>query len=93
MAQMAKFQGVQTSVLYLDSEIVGIYRGTEIARKLQGGKVRLNSGGWHTATTKARMNQFANDFCQGRFQVFQKGGAWFVSVNGEELNYFDGIEI
>lgn len=39
--------------------------------------IRLDSGGWRTATTKVRMNQTANAYGLG-FQVYQAKGAWFV---------------
>lgn len=54
--------------------------------------VTLDSGGYHTATTKTRMNQAASQFGLG-FLVFQKGGDWFVRPRtlGDDLDFFDGI--
>jgi len=46
--------------------------------------VILDTGGWKTVTTKARMNQAANEFGLP-YHVGQKDGAWFVTVT-----YADG---
>lgn len=40
-------------------------------------QIKLNTGGWKTATTKTRMNQTSNQYNLG-FTVFQKKGNWFV---------------
>lgn len=48
-------------------------------------RVRLNSGGWKTLTTKDRMNSFSPS------RIFQKDNIWFVG--SKEVPYFDGIEI
>lgn len=42
-------------------------------------KIRLNSGGWRTATTKLRMNQTSNQFGLG-FSVFQHKRRWYVDI-------------
>ena len=39
----------------------------------------LNTGGWPTVTTKARMNQTANQYDLG-FTVYQKDFNWFVQT-------------
>lgn len=81
MAQNQKFQGRATTVIHHplpSGAISGIYRQTEVCTKHSDGRVTLNSGGWRTATTKMRFNQFANEFCGGRFNVYAKGGKWFV---------------
>lgn len=51
--------------------------------------VRLDSGGWYTVTTKARMNQFSP------VMVYQSDFDWYVSVNdhaGKDLSFYDGFE-
>ena len=54
------------------------------------GTVTLNSGGWKTATTKQRMNQYLNNHT-----VFQKRGEWFVwnRVDDTTEEFFDGIKL
>lgn len=96
MAQTQKFQGVKTNtVSRFDGGLSGFYRGTEVARKNADGSVTLNSGGWQTATTKMRINQFANEFCSGRFSVYQKAGQWFVHGRGGDPErpepFYDGM--
>lgn len=84
MTNLAKFQGVATTVRRLDSGmIVGTYHNTSVA-EVSGNNVRLNTGGYRTRTTKVRMNQFANQFCGGAFSVYQKGFEWYVQVKGQE---------
>jgi hypothetical protein len=92
MAQTQIFRGVETTT-YCDEQgaLVGIYRGTAVARKL-GNVITLNSGGWKSRTTKLRMNQFANTYAQSRFGVVQKDFEWFVLVGGQKIP-FDGKEI
>jgi len=48
-------------------------------------RVRLNTGGWRTITTKDRMN-FGSPL-----RVFQKKNLWYLGT--EENPYFDGIEV
>jgi hypothetical protein len=51
--------------------------------------VTLNSNGWHTLTTKTRMNQTSNQYGLG-FYVFQKNFIWYVELpNGETVEYED----
>lgn len=42
----------------------------------------LDTGGWQTFTTKARMNQSSNVFGLG-FNVFQKDYLWYVEYKGK----------
>lgn len=76
--------GVTTKVKYHNTNVVE-FSDTEII---------LNSGGWHTATTKVRMNQTANKFDLG-YKVFSVKGSWFVrSRDYDELIPFeDGMKI
>ena len=41
--------------------------------------ITLRTGGWKTVTTKARMNQTANEYALG-FHVFQRDFEWFVKT-------------
>lgn len=45
--------------------------------------VKLNTGGFDTATTKKRMNQFAKMFDLG-FSVYQQKGQWYISIKGQD---------
>lgn len=64
-----------------------IYHQTPVV-KWDAGRIVLTTGGFHSRTTKERMNQAADIYGLG-FQVYQKGGEWFVSYRGEMLP-FDG---
>ena len=57
-------------------------------------QIRLDSGGWQTATTKSRMNQASNQFDLG-YRVFQKDFEWrvYVSQHDITLPFYDGMLI
>jgi hypothetical protein len=87
MSQQQRVQGRNTSVFTDDSgALCCVYHSTIVARKAADGRtVELNTGGWKSATTKTRMNQFANQHCGGKFSVYQKNGNWYVDVDGGAL--------
>ena len=58
------------SVTLYDTEIV------RVTKKY----ITLNSGGYRTVTTKARMNQAANELNLG-YRICQTDGKWVVMVN------------
>ena len=49
-------------------------------------RVLLNTGGWHTATTKTRMNQTSNEFELG-YHVYQKDFEWFISCENRIVKF------
>ena len=52
--------------------------------------VTLNTDGWHTVTSKARMNAFGD----GRWLVFQSKKVWYVDIpHRGTLIYRDGMHI
>jgi len=66
--------------------------GTVVVTLFRDGMVKLNSGGWRTATTKARINQFSP------VSVYQTAGEWFAYVpNGqggfEKQPFEDGMMV
>jgi hypothetical protein len=96
MTNLSKFQGVATSIRKLEGSwgntFVGTYQLTDVASIENNSKVHLNTGGWFTRTTKVRMNQFANHFCNGRFSVYQKNHEWFVRLaDGTVLPFNDKV--
>lgn len=62
------------------------YHDTDVVRVFSDGSIRLDSGGWRTATTKLRMNQAASQFLLG-FHVYQTNRQWFVQVAGQEAPF------
>lgn len=88
--QTKEFKGVATTTIHHTSgTIVGIYHQTSVAEK-QGNKIRLDTGGWQTNTTKTRMNQFANHYCGGAYSVYQKNFDWFVRLADGKTLPFNG---
>ena len=55
-------------------------------------RVILNSGGWRSVTTKARMNQVADEW-ELDFKVYQKEHEWFVILpDGSNVPFTDYME-
>ena len=65
------------------------YHQTNVV-KFNHNEIILNSNGWHTYTTKVRMNQTSNQYNLG-YQVFQKDYEWFVKYHGYTLEFDDGL--
>lgn len=64
---------------------------TDVVTLLPDGGVRLNSGGWRTVTTKARMN----DHLRGLgWNLYAKRRQWFLShVWGKPYSYTDKVTV
>lgn len=85
-------RGTATNVIRDASGIRVKYHNTIVATKALDGTVTLNSGGWRTNTTKTRINQLANEFCNGTFAVYQRKFDWYVRMpDGTECEFYDGI--
>lgn len=74
--QTREVKGVATSIRHEGAETRVRYHQTDVVA-FDADTVTLNSGGWHTATTKLRMNQAAEQFNLG-YSVYQKKHQWFV---------------
>ena len=59
---------------------------TDIVTFEPNGDTVLNSGGWLTSTTKARMNRYI-----APIRISQVNGRWFLFQNGKSWAYADGI--
>jgi hypothetical protein len=57
--------------------------------QFKGNKIILNSGGYKTTTTKARINQFLPE----NIRIYQKNYKWFIDNNGKILDFIDGKEL
>ena len=55
--------------------------------------VRLFDGGWQTVTTKSRLNAILSEHGLPGERVFQKAHKWFVTVNGETVEFFSGMRL
>jgi len=58
--------------------------------KFNSREIILDSGGGHTQTTKARMNQASEQYDLG-YQVYQRDYDWFVDYQGQTLEFYDGM--
>lgn len=76
--------GNNTYLVRINPETIGVkLHNTIVVTIHQDGTYTLNSGGWRTVTTKARINQFCP------VKVGQKKYEWFV---GDEP-FYDGIKV
>ncbi len=73
----------------ISGRVETIYHGTTVAY-FRNNAVRLDSGGWHTPTTKNVMNAALSGT---PYSVRQKNFAWFVDGNGETQDFEDGMEL
>ena len=85
--QIRKIKNNTWAVL-LDNGNIGIkLHNTIVVEYFPDGKVRLDSGGWETITTKQRINAYSP------VSVYQEKWRWYVSVPGNEkpINFKDGM--
>ena len=52
--------------------------------------VKLNTGGWHSNTTKSRLNAILQGLI-GCASVYQKNWNWFLSYNNSTHDFNDGM--
>ena len=65
------------------------FHDTNIITYLKNGKIRLNSGGWYTSTTKERINRFL----PANYYLFQKSFIWYLQTPTKKIKYKDGMVI
>jgi len=71
-----------------NGEIAVLLHNTDIVTFKPNGVTVLNSGGWRTPTTKARINDYSPA------HIYQSGGVWYMGrYNAESPLFEDGIEI
>ena len=87
MGQQHKVGKTATTVKTVDGITTVRYHATDVVR-FDATTIKLDTGGWTTATTKTRMNQTSAQFGLG-YSVYQKFGMWFVKINGKIVK-FDG---
>lgn len=69
-----------------------VYHRTAVVIVNPDRSIRLDSGGWRTATALRAMAQASNQDDLG-FRVFQRKGDWFVAWQGRELPFIDGMTL
>tara|TARA_B100000965_G_scaffold101195_1_gene83048 strand:- start:2487 stop:2858 length:372 start_codon:yes stop_codon:yes gene_type:complete len=95
LSNKGNFSSSNTSVSYHPSENLSEVRlhGNLIAWLDHTKQVlALSSAGWHTNTTKSRLNALLFEFNTG-ISVFQKNWDWFVSdfSGKKKVDFYDGI--
>ena len=93
LSNKGNFSSSNTSVSYHPSENLSEVRlhGNLIAWLDHSKQVlALSSAGWHTNTTKSRLNALLYEFNTG-ISVFQKNWDWFVFDGQVVVDFYDGI--
>ena len=52
--------------------------------------LKLNTGGWHSVTTKSRLNAILSELITGA-SVFQKQFDWYLNYNNQTVDFWDGM--
>ena len=52
--------------------------------------LKLNTGGWHSVTTKSRLNAILQGLISGA-SVFQRDFNWFLNYNNVTHDFMDGM--
>jgi len=88
MTRIVKYPRATTIRTLPRGGISVVYHNTEVVR-IEKGILTLNSGGYRTATTKQRMNQYTPD----NVSVYQQKGKWFVDVGNSMYQFEDKMRI
>ena len=73
------------AILRDGGKVTVAYHSTKVV-EFDDKKIVLRTGGWKTATTKARMNQASNQFNLG-YSVYVDKGQWFVGYKGSAIPF------
>lgn len=92
MAQTQVFRGTARTIVQTELGRMYIYYRTAVVIVLPDNRIRLDSGGYKTVTTRTAMNQASNQDRLG-FKVVQRKGEWFVTWKGRELPFVDGMTL
>jgi len=95
LSNKGNFSNSNTSVTYHSSENLSEVRlhGNLIAWLDHTSQtLALSSAGWHTVTTKSRLNALLYEFNTG-IRVFQKNYDWFITdfTGKKTVDFYDGI--
>lgn len=87
MAQTQRITRGSVATSHSGNETQGrvTYHNTDVV-EWDSQHVTLKTGGWQTATTKARMNQAANHYGL-RFAVYQKAYSWYVTTKAGDFPF------
>jgi hypothetical protein len=91
MTKMQRLGKTATSVRREGSDTVIRYHETDVVC-FSVDCIVLDTGGWQTVTTKARMNQAAHQYGLG-YSVYQKDFRWYVEYQGKTLPFERRMEL
>lgn len=63
-----------------------------VVAKIDNGAIIVNSGGWHTNTTKTAINRFLS-LIGSDFGVMQKKGEWFLTNGKTTVPFTDNMKV
>ncbi len=92
MPQTSIFRGTARAIVTINGARHYIYHRTAVVIVNPDQSIRLDSGGWRTATTLRAMNQASAQDELG-FRVYQRNFDWFVTWQGHELPFADQMVI
>lgn len=70
-----------------DTTVAIKLHNTYVVKIHADGTYTLNSGGWQTATTKDRINQYSP------VRVYQEKYQWFVTIHSKTYPFMDGMVV
>ena len=77
-----------TIVSRINNAAIGVfYHGTPVVTYHDDGTVTLRTGGWHTSTTKVRIN----DFSPAR--IYQKDFNWYFNIGEGHVDFIEGMTV
>lgn len=88
MAQMQRIPQSNTAVVCTDGLISVVLHSTLVVEATRD-TIKLDTGGWDTVTTRARMNQASNQFGLG-YRVYRDKGGLHVDTPHEGRMTFNG---
>lgn len=84
--------GTVTIIRNINCLSVQLHRTVVVFQDKTNDIVTLNTGGWHTVTTKTAMNEALRQLGVKAY-VSQKKGQWYVTIEGKTVEYFDKMKI
>ena len=90
MGQMQRVPSNNSSIIQRDGKTLVTLHKTVVV-EFDGGSVTLRTGGWDTATTRARMNQASNRFCLGYSVYRDKGPTYVRNARGGVVELGNGV--
>lgn len=76
----------RTTIVGEGERVDVILHNTAVVIKQACGTLTLSTGGWRTVTTKTAINR-ALMLLGFKISVSQRKGAWYVSINGESVEW------